>query len=119
MKSGKTGAMCAVGIVVVGFVFFLAGCAEVENPPFAAAEIISSPPGAEVVNVKDNSILGTTPFKYAWETEAGKEEYIIVSLRKSGYEDTITTFFVNPRYDSDDAAMENPQVVEVTLDQSR
>jgi hypothetical protein len=119
MRFEKAGAMLTMAIVLAGLVFLLSGCAEPENPPFGALEIISYPPGADVVRLEDNSTLGTTPLKHAWETEEGKAEYIIVSLKKSGYEDTVTTFFVNPLYDSEDAAMEDPQVIEVRLKQKK
>jgi len=108
-----------VSSIFLFFVFLcvsvlLSGCV-VESSPYGAAQIVSDPPGAEVVNTQDGSTLGTTPLEHVWETEEGKSEYFMFNVSKPGYEDKITAFFVNPRYDSEDSALENPQKIEVSL----
>ncbi len=119
MKLEKALVMFSVCMAFAGVMFFMAGCAVEKNPPFGAAEISSNPPGADVVSLKDNSTLGTTPFKQARETEMGEEEYILVKLSKPGYEDKVLSFFLNPQYEDEETALENPQQLEVNLVQSK
>lgn len=115
MKMYKIIGVLAFVAVAVGLVFFSAGCAVKKNPPFGAAEIVSTPPGADVVNMLDNSMLGTTPFKYVKETEDGEAHYITVKVAKPGYEEKTVSFFLSPKYEDEETAMENPQSVEVNL----
>jgi len=119
MKIEKAVAMFSVCMAFVGVMFFLTGCAADKNPPFGAAEIVSNPPGADVVNLEDNSTLGTTPFKHVRETETGEQEYILVKVSKPGYEDRLISFFLNPQYEDEETALENPQQVEVGLEQAK
>jgi hypothetical protein len=119
MKFGKTVAVFSLGMAFAGVIFFLVGCAVEKNPPFGAAEIISNPPGADVVNLKDNSTLGTTPFKHVRETKIGEEEYVTVKVSKPGYEDKVISFFLGSKYDKEEDAMNNPQQVTVDLVQTK
>lgn len=119
MKHDKSIAMFALGMALVGMIFFLTGCAAEKNPPFGAAEIVSTPPGADVMSLADNTTLGTTPFKHVRETMIGEEEYIIVKISKPGYDDKIISFFLDPKYEDEETAMENPQQVSVNLEQSK
>lgn len=119
MKLEKSVAMFSLGMAFVGLIFFLAGCAVEKNPPFGAAEIVSNPPGADVVSLADNSTLGTTPFKHVRETEIGEAEYILVKVSKPGYADKVISFFLDPQYDDEETALENPQLVEVNLEQAK
>ena len=107
-------AMC-----LTGFFFFLAGCAADKNPPFGAAEFVSSPPGADVKNVLDDSTLGTTPFTYVRETEEGEQEYMTVRFVKPGYKEETVSFFLNPGYEDEEKATENPQQIEINLVQEQ
>jgi len=115
MKFEKSVAMFSLGMAFGALVFFLAGCAVEKNPPFGAAEFISNPPGADVVSLEDNSTLGTTPFKYVRETEIGEEVYINVKVSKPGYGDKVVSFFLAPQFEDEEAAMNNPQQVEINL----
>ena len=119
MKLEKSVALFSMGMAFVGLIFFLAGCAAEKSPPFGAAEFVSSPPGADVVSLEDNSTLGTTPFKHVRETEMGEQEYITVKVSKPGYEDKVISFFLDPQYEDEEAAMNNPQQVEVNLMQKK
>lgn len=115
MKLEKSVAMISIGMAFAGLVFFLAGCAVEKNPPFGAVEFISNPPGADVISLDDNSTLGTTPFKYVRETEIGEEVYINAKVSKPGYGDKVISFFLAPQYEDEEAAMDNPQLVEINL----
>ena len=91
MKTMKSIVHFSLIAVAVGFVFYLTGCAS-SHPPYGAAEFISNPPGADVINVKDNKAMGTTPFTYVRKTEESEAEYITVKVTKPGYEDKIVSF---------------------------
>lgn len=98
----------------------LAGCcAEAPSEPFGAARIVSEPAGAEVVNLVDNTALGTTPLDHVWETADGKAEYIQLLLTRPGHGDAVTSFWINPRHGSREKAAEKPQVITVNLQQAR
>ena len=108
MKFGKTVAVFSMGMALAGLILFLAGCAVEKNPPFG-----------DVVDLKDNSTLGTTPFKHVMETKIGEEEYVTVKVSKPGYEDKVISFFLVPKYDKEEDAMNNPQQVTVELTQTK
>jgi hypothetical protein len=93
---------------------FLSGCAG--STEFGAAKINSTPNGAEVVNLKDNSHLGTTPVKVSFAGDAGTSEFVTIQLRKQGYIDKITSFWINKRHDSVMAADQNAIDISVTLE---
>jgi len=98
---------------LAGGCLLLAGCAEPSR--YGAVEFRTTPPGAEVVNVRDDANLGTTPVKVVWEGGEGKPEYVTVELRKQGYLEKITSFWVNKRYETREEALANPQPVFVEL----
>lgn len=100
-------AMIAAGSV-------LSGCVA-STAPYGSAAIVSEPAGAKVVNLKDGEEIGTTPLNYTLETEDGKAEYIQLLLTSPGYADQVTSFWINPRYDSAEDAEENPQAVKVNM----
>jgi len=91
----------------------LSGCASTE---FGAAKINSNPEGAEVVNLKDNSHLGTTPVNVSFAGEAGTSEFVTIQLRKPGYLDRITSFWINKRHETAAEADYNAVDISVTLE---
>ena len=76
------------------------GCAGGQK--YGAANISSSPAGAEIINLRDNSNLGKTPAQVVWQGE-GTEE-ITIQLQKRGYLSTIEKFWVNKRHDTEEEA---------------
>ncbi len=103
-------------LAVAGSMLFLSGCAG--STQFGAAKITSTPEGAEVVNLRDNSHLGTTPVKISFAGDADSSELVTVQLRKTGYIDKITSFWVNKRHktaiDADDNAIDIGVTMEKT-----
>lgn len=89
------------------------GCAKQKT--FGAVKFTSTPPGAEVVNLKDDATLGTSPVVVTWEGEDGKPEYVTVQMRKSGYREEITSFWVNKRHPSREEAQEQAQQINVDM----
>jgi hypothetical protein len=99
-----------------GAMLFLSGCAG--SAQFGAAKINSDPEGAEVVNLRDNSHLGTTPVNVSFAGDAGTSEFVTIQLRKQGYIDKITTFWVNKRHKTAFEADDNAIDISVTLEKT-
>jgi hypothetical protein len=116
MRQNRTG-MCRLAIVMLGAGMMLAGCGGVATEkPYGSASIVSEPPNAKVVNMKDGSAIGTTPMLYTWKTKDGNQEYIQLILAASGHADHITEFFINPQYENKDDAEKNPQAIKVNIE---
>ena len=54
-----------VGVVMMGA--GMTGCAK--KTTYGAVKFMTDPPGAEVVNLKDDATLGTSPVVVTWEGE--------------------------------------------------
>lgn len=91
----------------------LSGCAK--KTMYGAVKFESNPPGAEVVNLKDDASLGVSPVVVTWETDDGSPQYVTVQLRKSGYLEHITSFWVNTRHESREEAQNEAQPIFVEL----
>lgn len=72
---------------------------------YGAARIASTPAGAEIVNLRDNTNLGMTPATVVWKGDA--PEQVTVQFHKNGYHSTITSFWVNKRHSSEEQARMN------------
>ncbi|MCK5360310.1 MAG: hypothetical protein KAJ95_06760 [Gammaproteobacteria bacterium] len=82
---------------------------------YGAAKIQSLPSGAEVVNLEDDSLLGTTPVMIHWKNDREESKLITVRFHKPGYDDKVTAFWVNMRHSSRADAEKSPQAVKVEL----
>ena len=82
---------------------------------YGAARIDSSPTGAEIVNLRDNTNLGITPATVVWRGDAS--EQVTIQLHKKGYHSTITSFWVNKRHGSEEEARLNAIDVHSELEQ--
>jgi hypothetical protein len=82
---------------------------------YGAARIQSVPSGAEVINIEDDSLLGTTPVMVHWKTDRDESRLITVKFRKNGYQDKVTAFWVNMRHGSRGKAESDPQEVKIEL----
>lgn len=91
----------------------LTGCS---RGTYGAANITSEPPGAEIVNLRDNAQLGTTPARVVWNGEAGSAEKVTLQLRKNGYIDKITSIWINHRHTSEAEAKANAIDIRVELE---
>lgn len=91
----------------------LAGCAN-----HGAALIRTQPDGAEVVNLEDDTVLGVTPVKVWWREGAEKRKFVNIRVQKEGFRDKTSSFWVTLRHGSKEAALEEPQFVEIKMDQS-
>ena len=86
---------------------------------FGAAQLVSAPLGAEVINLEDDTNLGTTPVRVWWQARSGDPRYISVRFQKEGFQDKVTAFWVNMRHGSKDSALSNAVQVKVELDKKR
>ncbi len=100
--------LAAVTTVVV-----LAGCAN-----HGAALIRTQPDGAEVVNLSDDTVLGVTPVKVWWREGTEKRKFVNIRVQKEGYRDKTSSFWVTLRHASKEAALDEPQFVEIKLDKT-
>ncbi len=82
---------------------------------YGVVKIESIPPGAEVINLKDDTHLGMTPLLVTWEGSDDEAKHATVELRKVGYIEQITSFWVTMRHTSKEAATNEPQPVTVEL----
>ncbi len=103
--------------VVLAAVVLFAGCAALGlgGKHYGAINFYSEPPGAEVINLRDDTNLGTTPIAVWWESSDGKPVHVTVEFRKHGYHEKITSFWVNTRHDSIDEAIDNAKPIKVQL----
>ncbi len=97
-----------------GVVAALSGCASEKNS-YDAAKIVSSPPGAEVVDIKTGDLLGTTPLDLTWERKEFRAEYMMLQLDKQGFKSQPMTFFIHPVYASEEDALEQAQIINTQL----
>ncbi|MBB5346827.1 hypothetical protein JWG42_13455 [Desulfoprunum benzoelyticum] len=91
----------------------LTGCSQTM---YGAANITSSPEGAAIVNLRDNSQIGTTPARVVWKGEEGTAEQVTLQLRKQGYIDKISTIWINHRHRSEAEAKANAVDITVELE---
>ena len=82
---------------------------------YGVAKIESIPTGAEVIDLKDDTHLGRTPLFVTWEGDEGSIRHATIELRKEGYVEKITAFWVKMRYETADAATQEPQPVTIEL----
>jgi hypothetical protein len=82
---------------------------------YGVVKIVTIPSGAEVINLRDDTHLGRTPLLVTWEDEDDTARNATVELRKAGFVEEITTFWVNMRHDTKEAAILEPQPVTIEL----
>lgn len=83
-------------------VLLTTGCSSTQ---YGAADINSVPEGADIINIRDNTNLGRTPAQIVWRGEGS--EKVTVEFHKKGYHSSITSFWVNKRHKTEEAARAN------------
>ncbi len=100
-------------LLILAVLGLLVGCGQTM---YGVAKIESIPQGAEVINLKDDTHLGITPLLVTWESDDGKPaKRATVELRKAGYIEKITSFWVQMRHDTKEEATREPQPVTIEL----
>jgi hypothetical protein len=97
---------------VLSALSFLAACSQTM---YGVVKIESIPPGAEVINLKDDTYLGMTPLLVTWESKEDKVRHVTVELRKVAYVEEITSFWVKMRHETKEDAIRDPQPVTIEL----
>ncbi|RBP53415.1 hypothetical protein [Arenicella xantha] len=82
---------------------------------YGAARFVSDPPGAEVINLDDGTVIGTTPVTMFWKDSTGTRQMVPIRLKKAGYYEKVSSFWLSMRHTSEKQALENAQVVEVSM----
>ena len=82
---------------------------------YGAVKFISDPPGAEVINLDDGTIIGNTPVTMFWKDGSSNRQHIPIRLKKDGYYEKVTSFWLSMRHASEQEALENAQVVKVSM----
>ena len=111
MQLGRLGHL----LLSLGALALLLGSAGCSKTMYGAVKFESNPPGAEVINLRDDANLGITPVVVTWESDDGQPEYVTVQTRKNGYLEDITSFWVNTRHESREAAQAQAQPIFVEL----
>jgi hypothetical protein len=92
----------------------LVGCSK----HYGAALMKSDPPGAEVVDLSDDSLIGITPVKAWWETGDDSRKFVNIRFQKDGYRDKTMSFWLTTRHASRNDAVAKPQIVETSLEKA-
>lgn len=85
---------------------------------YGAALMKSDPPGAEVVDLSDDSLIGITPVKAWWKTGDDSRKFVNIRFQKDGYRDKTMSFWLTTRHSSRDDAVAKPQIVETSLEKA-
>ncbi len=88
-------------LLVFSFFTLLSGCA---TKQYGSVEFTSTPSGAEVINLHDDTVLGTTPVRVLFKGDAGSSDKVVVQFNKVGYFEKIFTIWVNNRHDDRQSA---------------
>lgn len=110
-RSGVTATGIRFATILACSLLF-AGCASY----YGAAKIQSHPPGAEVVNLEDDTSMGITPVEIWWKGSTSKPKFVNVRFKKPGYRTKASAFWVNLRHASRADAEADPQTVDVQLE---
>ena len=113
MIAGRQWGRWAMYLLALGAVVQLTGCGSTKT--YGSVQFSTMPQGAEVVNLKDDANLGMTPILVTWEGKDAKPEYVTVEITKKGYQNEITSFWVNTRHETREAAAAEPQPITVEL----
>ena len=82
---------------------------------YGAVKFTSTPPGAAVVNLKDDTVLGTTPVRVLWKGRAGTSEKVVVQFNKHGFFEKIFSVWVNKRHDDEQTAVNEATEIHAEL----
>lgn len=98
-------------VFTVAATIILMGCSQ----HYGAAKIVSTPAGAEVINLDDGTIIGVTPLTTWWKDTSSNRQYVALRVRKPGFEEKISHFWLSMRHSSLEKAKDNSQLVEIVL----
>lgn len=82
---------------------------------YGAARITSNPPGAEVIDADDQTIIGVTPVTMWWKEPRDERKQVVLRFRKDKFYPKTMAFWLNMTYSSQKSAIKEAQLVEVKL----
>ncbi|MBT8114633.1 MAG: hypothetical protein KJP04_04600 [Arenicella sp.] len=82
---------------------------------YGATRILSVPSGAEVINLEDGALIGTTPTLYIKKDSNDRRQTVIIRLKKDGYYDKTSSFWIEMRNATSKGAEQNAGSVEIEL----
>lgn len=91
----------------------LSGCAS----HYGAMRIDSSPSGAQVISLEDNSVVGVTPVVLVMKGSNERRQHIIVRLLKDGFYEKTDSFWMEMRHRSPEKAGQDAQEFKITLEE--
>jgi len=95
-------------LLVTLLLIVTAGCSLQQ---YGAVKFTSNPAGAEVINLRDDTVMGTTPTCIEFKGDAGSSEKVVVQFNKQGYMEKIFSVWVNKRHaDQKSAIMEATEI---------
>jgi len=71
-----------------------------------AARIVSDPPGATVLNLRDKTELGVTPLIVHFVEGSSERQNIAVRFKKKGYYNKTVSFWLNLRHSDKQSAID-------------
>lgn len=80
-----------------------------------AAQITSSPVGAQVINVETGEVLGVTPLLLDWTERVGTRQQILIKLNKEGYYQKTEGFWLDMNSRNAKKAAQTPNLVEIPM----
>ena len=101
----------ALRFVFFALVLALMGC----STHYGAAQIQSQPSGVQVFDMEDGTYIGVTPVRHVWKSSDAPRKFMNIRLHKQGFEDLVSTFWLNLGYSSAKKAASNPQPIQLEL----
>ena len=92
----------------------LGGC--VTN--YGAVNIRSEPAGVQVYDMEDGYYIGITPVRHVWKSKDATQKFMNIRMHKEGYEDFLSTFWLNLNSGTAEQAAANAQSLDVELKKS-
>ena len=90
----------------------LSGCAS----HYGAMRVDSTPRGAQVISLEDNTVVGVTPVILVMKGSSERRQHIIVRLHKEGFYDKTDSFWMEMRHRSHEQASQDAQQIKVELE---
>ena len=92
-------------------VLLTSGCAT----HYGAAMIESEPSGAKIINLNDGSVIGVTPTVYLLKDSSDRRQTIIIRLKKDGYYDKTSSFWMDMQHATAENAERNAGTVKLEM----
>ena len=80
-----------------------------------AAQITSSPAGAQVISLETGEVLGVTPLLVNWKERVGTRQQILIKLNKDGYYQKTEGFWLDMNFRNAKKAAKMPNYVEIPM----